>query len=104
MVSATVPVDKHETHVEEHESSSSTTHAPSADDAKKTTSAPVNVWKVRKEAMKAPSAESDAEKRVESIIENIKEVTLGKLSDSIWPIGALFLSTWICHGIALESE
>ncbi|KAG0335433.1 La ribonucleoprotein domain member 1 [Podila horticola] len=81
MVSATVPVDKHETHVEEHESSSSTTHAPSADDAKKTTSAPVNVWKVRKEAMKAPSAESDAEKRVESIIENIKEVTLDAKDD-----------------------
>lgn len=83
MVSATVPVDKHETHVEEHASSSATTHVPSSDDAKKTASAPVNVWKVRKEAMKAPSAESDAEKRVESIIENIKEVTLGKLPDSI---------------------
>ncbi|KAF9389160.1 La ribonucleoprotein domain member 1 [Podila verticillata] len=77
MVSATVPVDKHETHVEEHAASST---AP-AEDAKKT-SAPVNVWKVRKEAMKAPSAESDAEKRVESIIENIKEVTLDAKDDS----------------------
>lgn len=73
MVSATVPVDQHETHVEEHAASST---AP-LEDAKKT-AAPVNVWKVRKEAMKAPSVESDAEKRVESIIENIKEVTLGK--------------------------
>ncbi|KAF9436144.1 La ribonucleoprotein domain member 1B [Entomortierella beljakovae] len=59
---------------------------------KKTPSPPaVNVWNVRKEAMKptttttdtAPvSAEVDAQKRVESIIENIKEVTLDAKDDS----------------------
>ncbi|KAF9995317.1 hypothetical protein BGZ65_009031, partial [Modicella reniformis] len=49
---------------------------------------PVNVWKVRKESMNSATAPAsntdvvDTEKRVESIIENIKEVTLDAKDDS----------------------
>ncbi|KAF8975116.1 La ribonucleoprotein domain member 1B [Entomortierella lignicola] len=103
MVSTTVPVESNDHHVEEHistESIDATTSAESAQDTptetteKKITSAPtVNFWKVRTETMKPittnttstttlNSVESDAQKRVESIIENIKEVTLDAKDDS----------------------
>ncbi|KAF9540721.1 La ribonucleoprotein domain member 1 [Mortierella hygrophila] len=75
MVASTVPVDKHDSHGKEHSTTATVAHPPAAA-ATATPSVPsVNVWSARKEAMK-PSAETDAEKRVESIIENIKEVTL----------------------------
>ncbi|KAF9333383.1 La ribonucleoprotein domain member 1B [Linnemannia elongata] len=77
MVVSTVPVDKHDSHGKEDPTTATAAH-PSAAGA--TTSPSVNVWDVRKEAMK-PSAEADAEKRVESIIENIKEVTLDVKED-----------------------
>lgn len=84
MVVSTVPVDKHDSHGKEDPTTATAAHTSAAG---ATNSPSVNVWDVRKEAMK-PSAEADAEKRVESIIENIKEVTLGKC-------GALcFYSFW----------
>ncbi|GJJ67858.1 la-related protein 1 [Entomortierella parvispora] len=86
MVSATVPVESHDlSHQVEVQHSNngsdvvaqqpdSTVETPTQE--KKTPSAPaVNFWNARKETLK-PTAEAEAEKRVESIIENIKEVTL----------------------------
>jgi la-related protein 1 len=86
MVSTTVPVESHDLshQVEDQHASNGSDNAAqqqpeiAAAPEKKTPSAPVvNFWSVRKETLK-PSAEAAAEKRVESIIENIKEVTLGK--------------------------
>ncbi|KAF9985913.1 La ribonucleoprotein domain member 1 [Mortierella antarctica] len=102
MVSSTVPVDPIENHVEEQpshiaadvcEQSAPATEAAAAESDKaaapKAAAAPaVNFWKVREVAMKpaaAPAAgnpEADAEKRVETILENIKEVTLDAKDDS----------------------
>lgn len=91
MVSSTVPAEAIDNHVEDHTMTTpaATTTAPSSEQSapaaaaaeKKIPSAPaVNPWKLpRKEALKPVSnPEAEAEKRVESIIENIKEVTLGK--------------------------
>lgn len=94
MVSSTVPAETIDNHVEDHTAvsqqsvttpatttSTEQTSAPAAE--KKIPSAPVvNPWKLpRKDAAAKPvsNPEAEAEKRVESIIENIKEVTLGKL-------------------------
>jgi len=102
MVSSTVPAENIGSHVEEHAPASqqattavdktspeqaqqqSASTAPAAE--KKLPAAPaVNPWKLpRKDAapakpVVASNPEAEAEKRVESIIENIKEVTLGKL-------------------------
>ncbi|KAG0045286.1 La ribonucleoprotein domain member 1B [Gryganskiella cystojenkinii] len=84
MVSTTVPVESHDLshQVEEQHASNGSDVAvhrsaetTSSTAEKKTSSAPtVNFWNVRKETMK-PNAEAEAEKRVESVIENIKEVT-----------------------------
>ncbi|KAF9111409.1 La ribonucleoprotein domain member 1B [Mortierella sp. AM989] len=96
MVSATVPMESNDHHVEERlsgetiedkttfsqETSTLTTSTEAVE--KKVSSAPaVNFWKVRTETMKpvtvntaSNSVEADAQRRVESIIENIKEVTL----------------------------
>ncbi|KAG0272437.1 La ribonucleoprotein domain member 1 [Linnemannia exigua] len=89
MVASTVPVDKTDSHGHGHghgeEHSSATAAAPVS--AAASPSVPsVNVWAARKEAMKphvssSSNAEADAEKRVESIIENIKEVTLDAKED-----------------------
>jgi la-related protein 1 len=83
MVASAVPVDKtNKTESQGEEHSSSTTASADQVLIPASPSVPsVNVWDARKGAMKPPistSAEQDAEKRVESIIENIKEVTLGK--------------------------
>src|SRR5690554_4030077 len=97
MVSTTVPMETNGHRVEEHtsgkasevpeqhhdaaapvESQVAAATATAATTEKMAPVAPtVNFWNVRKETMK-PTAEAEAEKRVESIIENIKEVTLGK--------------------------
>lgn len=88
MVSTTVPVESHDLshQVEDQHSSNGSdavaqqpgTTVETTTQEKKTPSAPsVNFWNARKETLK-PSAEAEAEKRVESITENIKEVTLGK--------------------------
>ncbi|KAG0196907.1 La ribonucleoprotein domain member 1 [Mortierella sp. GBA30] len=108
MVSSTVPVEENKTHAETHPQSSnggsSSKHVDSIKShvkheqhdndpaiSSKTTvgAAPsvpaVNVWEVRKETMKHPASASnpdaDAEKRVETIIENIKEVALDSKED-----------------------
>ncbi|KAG0369139.1 hypothetical protein BC939DRAFT_452614 [Gamsiella multidivaricata] len=95
MVSSTVPVEGSDHSVEEQTSQQTVVSQEQQQQAqqdsvatetttmeKKTPAAPtVNFWKVRKEAMK-PSDEVEAEKRVESIIENIKEVTLDVKDDS----------------------
>jgi hypothetical protein len=73
MVASTAPVDKNISHGEGHSSTPAAVAVP----ASHAVLPSGNVWNARKEAMK-PSTEADAEKRVESIIENIKEVTLGK--------------------------
>ncbi|KAG0053644.1 La ribonucleoprotein domain member 1B [Gryganskiella cystojenkinii] len=86
MAASTVPVEKND-HPEEshhstgsHESTKATATAPTIS----TPASPVvNVWEARKEAMK-PSAlhhEAEVEKRVEGLIENIKEVTLDAKED-----------------------
>ncbi|KAF9124828.1 La ribonucleoprotein domain member 1B [Linnemannia schmuckeri] len=80
MVASTVPVDKTDSHGEEHSTTTTATHAPAAAGTAPPSVSSVNVWNARKEATK-PSAEADAEKRVESIIENIKEVTLDAKDD-----------------------
>jgi la-related protein 1 len=94
MVSSTVPAETIDSHVEDHTvtTAAATTTAPTSSEQsapapaaavaeKNIPSAPaVNPWKLpRKDAVKPVSnPEAEAEKRVESIIENIKEVTLGK--------------------------
>ncbi|KAK3832972.1 MAG: hypothetical protein JOS17DRAFT_741186 [Linnemannia elongata] len=97
MVSSTVPAETIDNHVEDHTAvsqqsvttpattpSTEQTSAPAAE--KKIPSAPaVNPWKLpRKDAAAKPASnpEAEAEKRVESIIENIKEVTLDAKDDS----------------------
>ncbi|KAF9134596.1 La ribonucleoprotein domain member 1 [Mortierella sp. 14UC] len=100
MVSSTVPAETIDNHVEDQTVASQTTatatsseqtattteqSAPAAAAEKKIPSAPaVNPWKLpRKDAVKpASNPEAEAEKRVESIIENIKEVTLDAKDDS----------------------
>lgn len=72
MVVSTAIVDENNSHDEGHSSNPAAAAAPASHSVPS-----ANIWNARKEAMK-PSAEADAEKRVESIIENIKEVTLGK--------------------------
>ncbi|KAF9907777.1 La ribonucleoprotein domain member 1 [Linnemannia zychae] len=86
MVASTVPVDKTDSHGDEHSTAAAAAAAPSASASASPSVPSVNVWNARKEAMKPPvtsttSAEQDAEKRVESIIENIKEVTLDAKDD-----------------------
>ena len=92
MVASTVTVEKSDSHGDEHHHSNnykSTTNQNHAQPQEAAAHAPVsaspsvpavNVWNARKEAMKPATSnpEAEAEKRVESIIENIKEVTLGK--------------------------
>ncbi|KAG0208020.1 La ribonucleoprotein domain member 1B [Mortierella sp. GBA30] len=94
MVSSTVPVESIDNHVEEHDSHN-VSEAPEHHDSPATTepttaakapAAPaVNFWKIRKETMKpvavASNPEAEAEKRVETIIESIKEVTLDAKED-----------------------
>ncbi|GJJ75070.1 la-related protein 1 [Entomortierella parvispora] len=85
MAASTVSVDKNDNHSGEshhaestgHETAAASTHATHAP-AVGSSSPQVNVWEARKEAMKpsAFNAEADAEKRVEGLIENTKEVTL----------------------------
>ncbi|KAF9999702.1 La ribonucleoprotein domain member 1 [Entomortierella chlamydospora] len=99
MVSTTVPEEFNDRHVEEHISSEtvetvtlteSVSVTSTETSEKKVSSAPaVNFWKVRTETMKpvtvtnttSNSPETDAQRRVESIIENIKEVTLDAKDD-----------------------
>ncbi|KAG0324832.1 La ribonucleoprotein domain member 1B [Dissophora globulifera] len=103
MVSSTVPVESNDHVVAEHttsnaseapahnnnDSATTTTDAPASETVeKKIPSAPaVNVWKVRKEAMKpsTSTAESEGERRLESVTGDIKEVTLDSKDDSKKP-------------------
>ncbi|KAG0200458.1 La ribonucleoprotein domain member 1 [Mortierella sp. NVP41] len=99
MVSSTAPAETIDNHVEAQNVSQTTTtleqstasseqqqqSAPVTTTEKKIPAAPaVNPWKLpRKEPVKPVSnPEAEAEKRVESIIENIKEVTLDAKEDS----------------------
>ncbi|KAF9102965.1 La ribonucleoprotein domain member 1 [Mortierella sp. GBA35] len=97
MVVSTVPVEKSDSHGDEHHHSSNNNNHKTTNQAyaqpqeaaayasvSASPSVPaVNIWNARKEAMKptASNSEADAEKRVESIIENIKEVTLDAKDD-----------------------
>ena len=104
MVSSTVPVESNGHLVEEQTSNkaieASESHATPAattepvavatgtPEKKAPTAPPVNFWKTRKEALKPTATASsttvaDADKRTESIVENIKAVTLGKSSFSL---------------------
>ncbi|KAG9062034.1 La ribonucleoprotein domain member 1 [Linnemannia hyalina] len=96
MVSSTVPSETIDNHVEDHTAVSQSVTTPATTTSTEQTSAPapekkipsapaVNPWKLpRKDAAVKPASnpEAEAEKRVESIIENIKEVTLDAKDDS----------------------